>query len=63
MQAGLFGTGGVDFGAYQPVTVVGELWQDTDADGVNEIDEDGLDGWVVFADIDGDGELDASEPQ
>ncbi|MFL5894864.1 MAG: hypothetical protein ACJ76Z_07085 [Thermoleophilaceae bacterium] len=43
-------------------TVTGVAYQDANADGVRQDGENGLVGWVVWADLDGNGARDPSEP-
>ncbi len=58
--SGLEDTGN-DFGNWGPAKIVGMKFEDKDADGVND-DEPGLEGWTIYVDYDGDGELDTDEP-
>jgi subtilisin-like proprotein convertase family protein len=48
----------VDFGNAQPGSVSGRKWNDRDGDGVIDAGEVGLAGWVIYRDLDNDGELD-----
>ncbi|NCC76103.1 MAG: hypothetical protein EOM08_06680 [Clostridia bacterium] len=53
------------FGNWQYATKSGIKFEDLDADGVadaTELTEHGLSGWTIFADLDGDGNLDEGEP-
>ncbi len=43
-------------------SISGTVWDDQDGDGVKDDDEPGLDGWTVYVDYDGDGELGPGEP-
>jgi len=45
----------VDFGNYQNGTVSGLVFNDLDEDGLRDQGEPGLDGWLMFVDVDGDG--------
>jgi len=38
---------GADFGAYQPVSVSGQVFEDMDVNGLHGVGEPGLDGWKV----------------
>ncbi|MEO6437255.1 MAG: SdrD B-like domain-containing protein [Tepidisphaeraceae bacterium] len=52
---------GKNFGATQLGEVVGQIYNDADADGIKDSSELPLGGWRVFADADNDGVLDAGE--
>ncbi|MCX5671203.1 MAG: S8 family serine peptidase, partial [Planctomycetota bacterium] len=47
----------VDFGSVTVSRVAGSVWRDADADGARDLGE-GLEGWRVYLDVDGDGEWD-----
>jgi hypothetical protein len=54
---------GNDFGNWKPATKSGVKFFDVDGDGQpREEGEEGLEGWTIFVDYDGDGELDSDEP-
>lgn len=54
--------GGYDLGVTNaPATVQGFVWRDDDGDGTRDPEEVGVRGAIVFADLDGDGALDAGE--
>jgi hypothetical protein len=55
-------TVGADFGNVHFSTVSGTKFNDENQDGVRDPDEPGLDGWVIYADLDDDGHHDAREP-
>src|SRR5437867_1722203 len=44
-------------------TVTGVAYQDANADGAQQSGEAGLAGWIVWADLDGNGARDQTEPQ
>jgi lysyl oxidase/SdrD B-like protein len=46
-----------DFGNFQSVTISGHVFEDHDADGIQDTKDNGLDGWVIFLDLNGDGVL------
>jgi hypothetical protein len=52
---------GKNFAATQLGEVVGQIYNDADADGIKDAGEAPLAGWTVFADADFDGVLDAGE--
>ena len=56
-RAGLINAN-VDFGNALPGSVSGRKWHDRDGDGVIDAGEVGLAGWVIYRDLDNDGELD-----
>ena len=56
-RAGLINAN-VDFGNAQPGSISGRKWEDRDGDGVIDAGEPGLPGWVIFRDLDNDGEMD-----
>jgi hypothetical protein len=45
-----------------PVSVTGVVWHDLDENRRRDLTEAGLSGWLVYADLDGDGERDLGEP-
>ena len=45
-----------------PVTVTGVVWHDLDENRKRDLNEAGLSGWTIYADLDGDGERDLGEP-
>ena len=47
----------------EPLSLSGRIWQDANANGVGDEGERGLAGWIVYADENGNGELDAGEIQ
>jgi len=49
---------GVDFGQFQLGSVVGQIFNDLDGDGVLDVGEPGLAGWRIFVDSDSDGSFD-----
>lgn len=54
--------GGVDFGLEAaPAAISGVKFEDLNGDGIRDEGEAGLEGWTIFLDADGDGELDAGE--
>lgn len=56
---------GIDFGNRplpEPALVAGSVWFDSDMDGSRSDDEAGMEGIVVYADANGNGYRDASEP-
>jgi len=54
---------GCDFGnAYQAVKIVGAVWEDLNHDGRRDTGEAGLDGFLVYADLDNSGSYDSGEP-
>lgn len=62
-----FGSGemfevGFEFGNWTPAAKEGTKFEDLNANGVRDIEEPGLAGWVIYVDYDGDGEFDADEP-
>ena len=51
------------FWVYDPATIRGVKWNDSDGDGVKDGDEPGLPGWRIFLDLDSNGEFNsATEP-
>ena len=42
--------------------ISGSKWSDLDEDGIRDANEPGLSGWTIYADRNGNGELDANEP-
>ena len=52
---------GVDFGNVQLGQVQGTKFHDRDGDGVRDTGEEGLAGWTVYLDADGDSQLDPAE--
>lgn len=56
---------GLDFGNYtlQEAVISGTIFADTSKDGVRNAGERGLAGMTVYLDLNGNGSLDASEPQ
>jgi parallel beta-helix repeat protein len=52
---------GLDFGAFQKITVSGLLFEDTNGDGARQTGEAGLSGWTVYLDANNNGALDADE--
>lgn len=56
-RAGLINAN-VDFGNAQPGSISGRKWEDRDGDGVIDAGEVGLAGWVIYRDLDNDGEMD-----
>jgi hypothetical protein len=53
---------GRDFGAWQPGSVSGRVFDDLDRDGAEDGGEPGLATWTVFVDYDGDEARDGDEP-
>lgn len=54
---------GKDFGNYQNGSISGVKWEDFDADGeYDEDNEEVLDGWTIFLDLNDNGVLDENEP-
>jgi hypothetical protein len=53
---------GADFGVVQLCTASGQVFDDSDGDRTHDSSEPGLDGWVVYADLDDDGVQDGREP-
>ena len=51
-----------DFGYIRGSSIAGIVFDDADADGVQDADEKGVDGWTVYVDADADDQLDAGEP-
>ena len=52
---------GVEFGSTELASISGLVWTDLDQSGTQGAGEAGLEGWTVFLDDDGDGNLDAGE--
>src|SRR5207248_916243 len=52
---------GLDFGAFQKVSLSGVVFQDTDGDGAQGAGEAGLSGRTVYLDANGSGTLDQAE--
>ena len=52
---------GFDAGLVTPATLSGTLFNDTDADALRDLGENGLAGFILFMDADGDGQLDPTE--
>jgi hypothetical protein len=52
-----------DIGAVESyyATISGKKFHDRDGDGLQDPGEEGLAGWTIFADLDGDGRLDSNE--
>jgi subtilisin-like proprotein convertase family protein len=50
----------IDIGAFevQPGAIRGQKWNDLDSDGIKDSGEPGLQGWTIFIDKNGNGELD-----
>jgi len=46
-----------DFGNFQSVRISGHVFSDHDADGTKDSKDNGLEGWVIFLDLNGDGVL------
>lgn len=53
---------GVDFGNAPAATIHGTKWRDDNGDGVRDDNEPGLDGVVIYADLNNNQKLDAGEP-
>lgn len=53
----------IDFGNTPPASVHGEKWLDENGDGMRDENEPGLNGVVVYADINNNGQLDPDEPR
>jgi hypothetical protein len=55
---------GIDIAAAAsgPGTVTGTKYNDLDGDGVRDVNEPGLPGWIIYADLDNDSTRDANEP-
>ncbi len=51
-----------DAGLYVPATIEGTVWNDADTDGVNDLGEAGLSSWLVYLDLNRNGQFDAIEP-
>lgn len=49
---------GVLFGNYAEITLSGTRWLDLDADGIRETGEPGIEGSIIYLDLDGDGLFD-----
>ncbi|MGG7564541.1 S8 family serine peptidase [Rhodovulum sp. DZ06] len=56
------GSGVVSAAPMQPPVIAGRVWNDLDRDGSGDTAERGLDGWLIYADLDGDGVHDGDEP-
>jgi serine-aspartate repeat-containing protein C/D/E len=54
---------GRDFGIFTTGSISGVAFHDVDLDGTQSAEEVGLEGRTVYADLDGDGELDPGEPE
>ena len=72
-EQGLGGRWGTRWGSFRladaaplpvsgPVTVTGVVWHDLDENRKRDLNEAGLSGWTIYADLDGDGERDLGEP-
>lgn len=53
---------GNDFGNWTTASIQGMKFNDLDGDGTQDAGDDGLEGWIVFVDYDGDGMVDPTEP-
>jgi len=53
--------GNRDFGLFQLIRISGQVFEDQNRDGQQNNKEHGLDGWVVFLDLNGDGVLNNPE--
>jgi hypothetical protein len=56
------GAGGLDFGVYHPATITGHVFNDLNADGMQENGDLGLPGRIVFVDLNNSGKPDPGEP-
>lgn len=59
-QSGLNRT--ADFGVFQVITISGQVFNDLNGDASKQAGDTGLQGWTVFLDTNGNGQLDANEP-
>ena len=55
-------TQSVDFGNYQPATIVGLKFNDRNGDGSRQGGDEGLPGWHIYVDVNLNGRYDAGEP-
>ena len=53
---------GIDFGNYAGAEIRGTKWFDADRDGIREAGEPPLEGWWIYADLDGSGGWEPGEP-
>ncbi|MEE8451684.1 MAG: SdrD B-like domain-containing protein [Thermoguttaceae bacterium] len=54
---------GIDFGNFQlPGAIHGAKWNDLDNDGIKDAGEPGLQGWTIYADLDGNSQFNDGEP-
>jgi hypothetical protein len=52
--------GDMDFGNFQLISISGQVFDDHDANGIQDPKDNGLTGWIVFLDLNGDGILNNS---
>lgn len=50
------------FGLYKDGTITGTKWEDANSNGIREEGEQGLEGWTIFLDLNGNGALNEGEP-
>ena len=53
---------GIDFGDYQPGSISGQVFLDSNANAVANPGEPGLSGWTMYLDLNHDGTLDPGDP-
>ena len=53
---------GINFGDYQPVSISGEVFFDSNGNTALDAGEPGLSGWTVYLDLNNDGTVDPGDP-